>query len=156
MSNSATIRELGPHDTGAAYRVMASLRELSSEIEFVTRVNELQRLEGYRVIGSFEDGDSTCVSVAGFRVAHNLAWGSFLYVDDLATLPERRGRGHAGALVAWLHHEAARLGCDEVHLDSGTHRHGAHRFYFGQGMHVSSFHFSVEPQARPRGAGESP
>ncbi len=40
--------------------------------------------------------------MAGFRVMHSLAWGHYLYVDDLSTLPEARRRGHARALLDWL------------------------------------------------------
>ena len=51
------------------------------EAGFVERVDEVQRPQGYRLVGAFEDG--RCVAVAGFRVIHNLAWGDTLYVDDL-------------------------------------------------------------------------
>ncbi len=44
----------------------------------------------------------------------------------------------------WLHSEAERLGCSEVHLDSGvgTDRTAAHRLYFSAGYHISSHHFA--------------
>lgn len=83
------------------------------------------------------------LAVCGFRVGQNLAWGRHLYVDDLSTLPVARGRGLATALLAWVHAEAARLGCGEVHLESGVQaaRAAAHRLYFGQGYRISSYHF---------------
>ena len=36
-----------------------------------------------------------------------LAWGRFLYVDDLSTLPEARRRGYGMELLEWLRDEAA-------------------------------------------------
>jgi hypothetical protein len=29
-------------------------------------------------------------------------------------------------------------------LDSGTHRRDAHRFYFRERMHISSYHFALK------------
>ena len=74
----------------------------------------------------------------------NLAWGRHLYVDDLSTVPAARGQGHARGLLDWLHVEAARLGCREVHLDSGVgaDRTAAHRLYFSAGYRISSHHFA--------------
>ena len=40
-----------------------------------------------------------------------LAWGHYLYVDDLSTVPAARGRGHADLLLAWVVDEGRRLGC---------------------------------------------
>lgn len=77
------------------------------------------------------------------RRGHNLAWGDHLYVDDLVTLPAHRGRGHARTLLDWVLEEARRLGCVQLHLDSGTHRHDAHRLYLGWGMAITSFHLAV-------------
>lgn len=82
------------------------------------------------------------MSAAGFRRLHTLAWGDVLYIDDLVTIEEHRGRGHASRLLNWVLKEARRLGCAEVHLDSAPHRHPAHRLSLSEGYHISSFHFS--------------
>jgi GNAT superfamily N-acetyltransferase len=73
-----------------------------------------------------------------------LAWGRALYVDDLVTLESERSQGHGDALLDWLTEEARRRQCVVLHLDSGTHRHGAHRFYLRKRMHISSYHFSLD------------
>jgi GNAT superfamily N-acetyltransferase len=93
--------------------------------------------------GSVVDDATAALAVAGFRVGDNLAWGHHLYIDDLSTLPAARQQGHAAALLAWLHEEAERLRCDQVHLDSGvgTNRVSAHRLYFDLGYRISSHHF---------------
>jgi GNAT superfamily N-acetyltransferase len=123
---------------------MRALRtDYTDEAEFVRRVDEVQRPEGYRLVGAFE-GDR-CVAVAGFRVTHHLAWHDTLYVDDLSTLPETRGRGYAGALLEWCKAEGMRLGCTQFHLDSGVgpEREDAHRLYFNTGLRITSYHFSA-------------
>ena len=141
------LREIAPQETALAYPAMRELRpHFDSEAEFVRRVDELQRPEGYRLVGVFEEPEHA-VAVAGFRIGHMLAWGRFLYVDDLSTVPEARGRGHAGRLLSWIAEEAARQGCDSVELDSGVgaDRQDAHRRYFDSGMRIASYHFTWPP-----------
>ncbi len=104
----------------------------------------MQRPEGYRLVGAFEEDVSEAAAVAGFRIGHNLAWGHYLYVDDLSTLPEARRRGHGRALLEWLLEEGRGLGCDQLHLDSGVglDRADAHRLYLNAGMVIASHHFA--------------
>ncbi|HEX2234407.1 MAG TPA: GNAT family N-acetyltransferase [Thermoleophilaceae bacterium] len=108
---------------------------------FVERVNDVQRPQGYRLVGAFEG--VRVVAVAGFRVIENLVSGRSLYVDDLSTLPESRRRGHAAALVDWCVEEARRLRCDVLELDSavGPEREDAHRLYFNLRLRITAYHF---------------
>ena len=139
------IREIVPPETGTAFLAMKALRtDIADEAEFVRRVDEVQRPEGYRLVGAFDAGEPAAAAVAGFRVGNNLAWGRFLYVDDLATRPEFRRRGLGRALLVWLAREAATLGCSEFHLDSGVSadRADAHRLYMNSGLTITSHHFA--------------
>jgi GNAT superfamily N-acetyltransferase len=139
------IREILPPDTAVAFEAMRPLRPHHDDRdEFVRRVDEEQRLQGYRLVGAFDDEGGRCEAVAGFRVIRNLAWGDCLYVDDLSTRPDARRRGHGRALMEWCMDEAARLGCDELHLDSGVgpEREDAHRLYFNLGLRITSYHFA--------------
>jgi GNAT superfamily N-acetyltransferase len=144
---AAELREIVPPDTALAFPAMKVLRpHFADEAAFVERVDEVQRAEGYRLVGVFERGTPHAVAVAGFRVGHILAWGRFLYVDDLSTLPEARRRGYGKQLLEWLGEEAERLGCEQFHLDSGVGptRADAHRLYFNTGLEITSFHFARE------------
>jgi GNAT superfamily N-acetyltransferase len=139
----ADVREIAAGETRWVFAAMRELRaDLSSEDDFVQQVDEVQRPEGYRLVGSFEEKEQDAAAVAGFRFGHSLAWGHFLYVDDLVTREAYRSRGHAGALMAWLVAEARRLECDQLHLDSGSQRHDAHRFYLTHGLAIPGFHFA--------------
>jgi GNAT superfamily N-acetyltransferase len=136
------VREIGPGETGLVFEAMNALRpQYREREEFVRRVDEVQRPQGYRLVGAFED--ERVVAVAGFRLVEMLDWGRALYVDDLSTLPEARRRGHARALLDWCVEEARRLGCDQFHLDSavGPERQDAHRLYFNSGLRITGFHF---------------
>ncbi|MCI0747144.1 MAG: GNAT family N-acetyltransferase [Verrucomicrobia subdivision 3 bacterium] len=124
----------------ACFSTMAELRPHLSQAAFLERVKR-QMTQGYRLVYLVFEGE--CVACAGFRILENLAWGKFLYVDDLVTRETSRGRGFGSNLLNWLLDLAQREGCAELHLDSGTQRTGAHRFYFKSGMLVKSFHFSA-------------
>ncbi|HEY3021661.1 MAG TPA: GNAT family N-acetyltransferase [Solirubrobacteraceae bacterium] len=138
------VRELGAGETWRAAAALLELRPgLRSAEAVVARVDGL-RASGYRVAGSFEPGDDDAAAVAGLRLGESLAWGGYVYVDDLVTRVALRGRGHADAVLAWVVEEARRLGCGQLHLDSGVgaDRADAHRFYFRHGMRIVSFHFA--------------
>jgi GNAT superfamily N-acetyltransferase len=138
------VRELLPPDTALAHEAMRALRPRYDDRDaWVQRIDELQRPAGYRLVAAFDDDGGEAVAVAGFREGHNLPWGHFLYVDDLSTLPAARGKGFGEALMRWVFDEAQRLGCEEVHLDSGSfpERWDAHRLYHRVGMNISAHHF---------------
>jgi GNAT superfamily N-acetyltransferase len=139
------IRELGPEETGLAFEAMLPLRaHIRDREHFITRVNERQRPEGYRLVAAVPADGGQAAAVAGFRVMHNLVSGLHLYVDDLSTAPEARRRGLAGRLMTWLAGEAERLGCRSIQLDSavGAERTDAHRLYLNHGMAIAAFHFA--------------
>ena len=139
------IREIVPPDTRLAYDAMRALRpHVGDEAAFARRVDEQQRAEGYRLVGAFDAREARAAAVAGYRLGHNLAWGDYMYVDDLSTLPEARRRGHGRRLLEWLVEEAGRAGCDQFHLDSGfgPTRADAHRLYFNTGLQIVSHHFA--------------
>src|SRR2546423_5523201 len=97
------LRELLEGDTRLAHGAMRARRPAyAREADFVERVDGTQRTEGYRLAAAFAPGREQAVAVAGFRTGHNLAWGHYLYVDDLSTVADARGQGHAGALLEWL------------------------------------------------------
>ncbi len=82
--------------------------------------------------------------MAGFRVIEFLAYGKFLYVDDLVTTENARSRSYGKRMLDWLVGVAREEGCGSLQLDSGVQRHGAHRFYFREGMKIFGYHFSRE------------
>jgi GNAT superfamily N-acetyltransferase len=138
------VREL--HE-GESHLAAAALLELRPHLETaaaITRRIDEQRASGYRVAASFEPGEEDAAAAAGFRIGENLAWGRHVYVDDLVTRAERRNRGHADAVMAWVEEEARRSGCGQLHLDSGlgADRADAHRFYFRHGLTIVSHHFA--------------
>lgn len=121
--------------------VLRQLRpHLTDTDDAIARVRRQQRT-GFR-LGYLIAGDRV-VAVAGFRLLENLAWGRFLYVDDLVTDEAQRSSGHGERLLAWLIDHAKESGCDQVHLDSGVQRFDAHRFYLRHRFRITSHHFAM-------------
>lgn len=125
-------------EIGACFPVMRELRPHLAEDEFLAQVRR-QEGSGYRL--AFVHTPEGVVAVAGYRMGENLAWGRFLYIDDLVTHPAQRSQGYGAQLLAWLKALAAAEGCQQLHLDSGTQRKDAHRFYEREGMTMAGFHF---------------
>jgi len=127
-------------DIRRCHAVMKELRpHVGSPDEFLARVRRQQAGSGWRLI--YVEDAGAPVAAAGFRISEWLAWGKALYVDDLICLESHRGKGFAEALMAWMEDHARREGCAQFHLDSGTHRLGAHRFYHRLKLAITSFHF---------------
>jgi len=87
------IRELAEGETHRAVLALLELRPHRGPAEALVAQADAQRAAGYRLVASFDEGEEDAAGVAGFRLAENLAWGRHLYVDDLVTRAERRGRG---------------------------------------------------------------
>lgn len=82
------------------------------------------------------------VGVAMFRLLELTVAGRELWVADLVTDEGERSHGVGHALLEHLAQLGRERGCGSVTLESGVQRARAHRFYFREGFHVSSFHFS--------------
>ena len=82
------------------------------------------------------------VGVAVYRIHENTFDGVQMYVDDLVTDETKRSQGVGKALLDHLQAIARRARCEAFTLDSGTQRQQAHKFYFREGMVVTSFHFA--------------
>jgi GNAT superfamily N-acetyltransferase len=129
------------------FPVVVQLRTHLTPETFRERV-ERQLPDGYRL--AYVDVGEEVAAVAGFRISESLAWGRYLYVDDLVTDSIRRSEGHGKRLLDWLVDHARAEGCDELHLDSGVQRFAAHRFYLSQRMEISSHHFRLDLGPRSR------
>jgi GNAT superfamily N-acetyltransferase len=127
-------------EVSETFPVMLQLRPHLDEDEYLRTVRRMQR-SGYRLAAATESGEVRCVT--GYRIVEFLAYGKFLYVDDFVTAEDARSEGHGGRMLDWLAVVAREEGAGSLQLDSGVQRHEAHRFYFREGMKISSYHFSM-------------
>ena len=123
------------------YLTMSQLRGHIKKENFLARVKE-QGKDGYQL--AFVEDKDQIVAVAGFRFSQALAWGKFLYVDDLVTDEKQRSKGYGDKLVDWLMEYAKEKECEGFHLDSDVKRFSAHRFYFRKQLTISCYHFKLE------------
>jgi GNAT superfamily N-acetyltransferase len=96
--------------------------------------------QGLRFLAAYAGG--RCVGVAGWRLVATTHVGRKLYVDDLVTTESARSTGVGRALLDELAIRAVAAGCSALDLDSGVQRGDAHRFYFRERMHITSYHFA--------------
>ena len=129
------------HEIQSCYAVMAELRPHVQPSEFLARVKRQMEIAGYKLAYL---ADVEVKAVAGFRISECLAWGKFLYVDDLVSKSDGRSKGFGGALFDWLVEYAKAEGCDQFHLDSGVQRFAAHRFYLNKRMFIEGHHFGLK------------
>jgi GNAT superfamily N-acetyltransferase len=125
----------------STFEVMRQLRTHLNETEYLETIRRM-RCSGYRLATVLDGGRVKCA--AGFRSQDYLSLGRRLYVDDLITAEDARSEGRGQRMLNWLADEARGDGCGQINLDSGVQRHDAHRFYFREGMSISSYHFRNE------------
>jgi GNAT superfamily N-acetyltransferase len=125
----------------ACYPVMAELRPHVTREAFLGRVRSQFASAGYHLACAI---DGEVKAVAGFRISECLAWGKFMYVDDLVSKSDDRSKGYGGALFDWLVEHAREHDCDQFHLDSGVQRFRAHRFYLQKRMAIEAHHFGLK------------
>ena len=122
------------------FNALKTLRPHLLKESFTDLIKGMQS-RGYHLIFIEENGIAQ--AAAGYRFTEHLLWGKSIYIDDLTTLPEARGKGYATALHDFITVTARNNGCHQIHLDSGANpgRYDAHRLYLKNGFNITSFHF---------------
>ncbi len=133
-------------DILSAWKAVYALRPHLQKERYLLQVRQQMQDDGYQMIGLVveENGTRVVASFAGYRHMQKLSSGHTIYIDDLSTLPDYRGRGYAGLLLDYIHELAKTSGKADVQLDSGHHRHAAHRLYLNKGYVISSHHFTLK------------
>lgn len=101
--------------------------------------------EHFKLVYIPNDNNTGAAAFIGYRKMHMLRTGSTIYIDDLYTDPEYRGRGCAGALLDYVDQEASAAGIRSIHLDSGYTLYDAHRLYLNKGYVLACNHFAKIP-----------
>ncbi|GAB3507422.1 GNAT family N-acetyltransferase [Spirosoma knui] len=114
--------------------------------EAFKRIRYQQENERF-TLAFIEDGDGRpAPAVIGYRTMHLLYSGKTMYIDDLSTLADARGKGYASALLDYVIDEAKQGGYTCVSLDSGQNpaRYDAHRLYLNKRFYIASHHFKMD------------
>ena len=132
---------LTDNDIQNTWEAMQLLRPHLQEAGYVELVKNMMT-EGYRL--AFIQVDGKVVSVMGYRHLQFLFNGRHIYIDDLSTLEAYRGKGYGSMLLNYVANIAKEKGYRSVTLDSGTHRHNAHRLYMSNGFVIQGYHFTKQ------------
>jgi GNAT superfamily N-acetyltransferase len=123
------------------FDVMQALRPHLTVESFLELISKMKD-ENYILL--FIEENNKAISACGYRYLTTLFDGRYIYIDDLSTLPEARGKGYAGALFDFVVEKAKSENLKAVHLDSGHQRYDAHRLYLNKGMKIVYHHFRLE------------
>ena len=116
--------------------------------DYVGRMKEVFA-GGAEMAVAIKDGHVTGLTV--FRVLEKTHSGRDLYCDDLVTDEKLRSTGVGHALMQYMQGLCRERQCDTFSLDSGCQRQQAHKFYFREGMTITSFHFDKKISKNPTG-----
>ena len=98
--------------------------------------------EGFKLLYIPDDEKNEAAAILGYRDYEMYRTERIIYIDDLFTFPEHRGKGYAGALLDYVDQIAANEGIASVHLDSGYQLYPAHRLYLNKGFVLPCHHFA--------------
>lgn len=147
--DNSVLREIAAHETSVAFAALSILRPTLTDVNrFIEQVNTVQRADGYRLLGVFEENKTNAVAVCGFRVVTNLAYGKHIHIDDIVTVPQGRERGYGSRLLAEVACIAEAENIAQIHIDSavGSEHKDAHRLYYQHGFEISEHHFSCKTE----------
>ncbi len=123
------------------YRIMSQLRpQYASADEFSEKINQ-QIKNGYQLCAIQEGDDLVCA--AGFRFANSLAHGAHIFIEDLVTDENARGKGYAKQLLDGIIKIANEKKINSIVLDSGVQRYNAHKFYIKNNFTIRAFVFTL-------------
>ncbi|NQY43999.1 MAG: GNAT family N-acetyltransferase [Legionellales bacterium] len=124
------------------YPVISILRNNLTEETFLAKIQTI-RNSGYHLMYIPDQSSEMVISVLGYRIFDNLAWGKIFYIDDISTLPAYRNKGFASKLLDWSIQKARNSGCEQLHLDAGFDKQDAHRLYLKYNFNFSCHHMAM-------------
>ena len=125
----------------AAEAILAFRPNLDPET-YVEQVLLLMKGENFELAYIPSNENKKAAAFVGYRTMNMLRTGKIIYIDDLFTLPEYRGKGFAGGLLNYVEQQALINNIGAVHLDSGFSLHPAHRLYLSTGYFLACHHFA--------------
>lgn len=114
-----------------AYPVIKELRPNLTLQSFKVLREQARLLNGYELIGAYENGD--CVGVMGYRILVDLVHGKHLYIDDLVVTQMARSNGIGAKLLLIAEKLAKSADCNGLRLCTGIENSDGKRFYEREG-----------------------
>lgn len=122
--------------------VLFEFREKLNEATYIGLIKNMIANENFSLVYIPNEDNTKAAGFVGYRVIHTLRTGWMIYIDDLYTNPEHRGKGFAGALLDYVDQIAIEKKIETIHLDSGYMLHDAHRLYLNKTYVLACNHFA--------------
>lgn len=123
------------------WNAISALRPNLTKENYLALIDKMEN-QTYR-LAYIEEENGNVPAIIGFRYMTMLYCGNIIYIDDLSTIPEARGKGYASQLLDFIIDLAQTQKLDGVHLDSGHQRYDAHRLYLNKKFKITTHHFSL-------------
>lgn len=113
-----------------------------AETTYIDQILKMIAHENFALVYIPNEDGTKVTAFTGYRIMSTLRTGRMIYIDDLYTNPEYRGKGYAGALLDYVDEEAVKAEIASVHLDSGYNLFDAHRLYLNKKYTLACHHFA--------------
>lgn len=122
------------------YEVMKELRPNLTEEDFNSIYEISKSKDGYEII-AIESKDKI-VALMGYRFLYDYVRGKHLYIDDLVSTEEARGKGLGSLLLSHAEVIAKESGCKVLRLCTGVENEDGVRFYKKNGWSIRAHAFT--------------
>ncbi|MBS7254153.1 GNAT family N-acetyltransferase [Flavobacterium branchiicola] len=116
------------------------LRPHLDKTKWKPTITEMMKNEKYSIAGIVDQ--NKIVAFAGYRIMTSLHSGNIIYIDDLCTLEDYRGKGFATELLKHVEEIAIALNKDYVVLDTAFTNNTAQKVYLKNGFVLTAVHLS--------------
>ena len=82
------------------FAIMRQLRPDLKEAEYLARVKDQQKNDGWHLVALIEEEVVRCV--ASYKFSRSFHFDKYMYVDDLVTDESQRSRGYGDRMLEWL------------------------------------------------------
>lgn len=125
-------------------RVFDLIKELYPDmtVEEYSEQLELMIPHNYSMISVNERNKN--VGLAGLWIGNKLWCGKYLEIDHIVVSKEWRSKRVGAMIIDYAKTLAKTRGCKSLGLDSFTHNHDSHRFFYREGFIAKGFHFVYE------------
>ena len=114
------------NELSQAYFILKELRDNQSFSDFI-KLYKVMEKEGYQIIAIFDEYEFCTLATINFK--ENQHYGTFLYIYDLITKPDKRSCGFGSLMISYLNDYAKHNDCNYLVLNSSIDKIKAHNFY---------------------------
>lgn len=144
---NTALRELTPEEDTTAFPALHCLYTHIRGIGQFQELIQIQRTEGYRLLGIFEEDKQNATTICGFRIQTTLLAGKHLNIEDLSSYHQPIDDTHIHTILSELKKIAHQEHCTSIHANSSVttdSSNNLHHLYLKQGFTLNSHQFTYQ------------